>query len=320
MWEIDGKSVLVTGGAGTIGSHVVDALLAEGADLVRVYDNLSTGNTANLEEAERSGRLEIVRADIRDREDLDHAMRGIDYVFHQASILLLEGVSRPLKSLEVNVLGTYHVLEAAVRHGVKKLVAASSASVFGDPQYLPVDEAHPFNNVTLYGATKVACEQLYASFHHYHRLPYVALRYYNVYGPRQGRHGAYTQVIPRWFDQMEAGEPLTIFGDGSQSMDLIFVRDIARANLLALKSDVTADYFNIGSGVETSVKELAARLLALTGYEKGVVHIPHDVNLVRRRRCSTSKAARLLGFVSGTSVDEGLSAYLDWRKRMRERR
>ncbi|MBI4240683.1 MAG: SDR family NAD(P)-dependent oxidoreductase [Candidatus Rokubacteria bacterium] len=320
MWEIAGKSVLVTGGAGTIGSHVVDALLAEGAALVRVYDNLSTGNLANLDEAERSGRLEVVRADIRDREDLDQAMRGMDYVFHQASILLLEGVSRPLKSLEVNILGTYHLLEAAVRHKVKKLVAASSASVFGDPAYLPVDEAHPFNNVTLYGATKVACEQLYANFHHYHGMPYVALRYYNVYGPRQGRHGAYTQVIPRWFDQMETGEPLTIFGDGSQSMDLIFVGEIARANLLALKSDVTADCFNIGSGVETSVKELAGRLLALTGYEKGIVHIPHDVNLVRRRRCSTAKAEHLLGFVSGTSVDEGLSAYLDWRKRMRERR
>ena len=320
MWEVAGSSVLVTGGAGTIGSHVVDALLAEGAALVRVYDNLSTGSLANLEEAARTGPLEIVRGDLRDREDLDHAMRGMDYVFHQASVLLLEGVTRPLKSLEVNILGTYFVLEAAVRHGIKKLVAASSASVFGDPQYLPVDEAHPFNNVTLYGATKVACEQLYANFHHYHGLPYVALRYYNVYGPRQGRHGAYTQVIPRWFDQMEAGQPLSIFGEGAQSMDLIYVRDIAQANLLGLKSDVVADCFNIGSGVETTVKELAGRILALTGYDKGVVHIPHDVNLVRRRRCSTAKAERLLGFVSATSVDEGLSAYSEWRKRNRDSR
>lgn len=320
MHVITGSRVLVTGGAGNIGSHIVDAVTQEGAALVRVLDNLSTGNLDNLEEALASGRVELIRADIRDREDVDAAIQGMDYVFHEASILLLEGIARPRKSLEVNILGTYNVLEAAANHGVKKLVVASSASVFGDPRRLPVDESHPFDNVTMYGATKVACEQLCSSFHHYRKLPFVAFRYYNVYGPRQGSHGAYTQVIPRWFAQIETGEPLTVFGDGSQTMDLIFVKDIARASLLGLRGEVSNEFFNLGTGKETSVKELAETVISVSGYSAGIRYIPHDVNLVRRRRCDTTKTERLLGFKAETSVREGIAEYFKWWQERRQRR
>ena len=320
MHVIAGSRVLVTGGAGNIGSHIVDALIQGEAVIVRVLDNFSTGNLDNLEEALPSGRIELVRADIRDREDVEAAVQGMDYVFHEASILLLEGIARPRKSLEVNILGTYNVLEAAADRGVKKMVIASSASVFGDPRRLPVDESHPFDNVTLYGATKVACEQLCASFHHYRKLPFVAFRYYNVYGPRQGSHGAYTQVIPRWFAQIEAGEPLTIFGDGSQTMDLIFVKDIARANILGLQSDVTNDFFNLGTGIETSVKELAETVISVSGHSAGIRYIPRDVNLVRRRRCDTTKSERMLGFKAETSVRDGIAEYFKWWQASRQRR
>ncbi len=317
MLQIQGSTVLVTGGAGTIGSHVVDALVVERPRKIIVLDNFSEGRRENLEEAlaQDSVAIEIAAADIRNREDLDHLFEGVDFVFHEASVLLLESMAKPQKAIDVNIQGTFNVFQACVKHKIKKIVWASSASVFGDPLRLPVDEDHPFNNVTFYGATKVACEQFASSFHHQYKMKQVGLRYYNVYGPRQGIKGAYAQILPRWLDKIEKGLPLVIFADGSQSMDLIYVRDIARANVLALKSDVDNDFFNIGSGIETTVKELAMIVMEVAGHNQPPIYEPHDVNLVKRRRCSTIKAERMIGFKSEVTVRKGVEEYLEWRMR-----
>ena len=315
MYAIKGSTVLVTGGAGTIGSHIVDELLLEAAGKVIVFDNFSEGKKENLEPALSQNNTEIliVESDIRNREDLNLICKGVDYVFHEASILLLESAVEPQKAIDVNVQGTFNLFQACLKNGVKKIVWASSASVFGDPLQLPVDENHPFNNVTFYGATKVACEQFAKSMYHQHGMKQVGLRYYNVYGPRQGIKGAYAQILPRWFDQIERSQPITIYSDGSQSMDLIFVEDIARANLLALKSEVDDDFFNVGTGVETTVKELAEIILDVTGFDQPPVFEPHDVNLVKRRQCSTVKAQKLIGFTSKIDVREGIRKYAEWR-------
>ena len=314
---IKGSTVLVTGGAGTIGSHIVDELLIEEPEKIIVFDNFSEGKKDNLEVAlsQNNTQISIIESDIRNREDLDLICKDVDYVFHEASILLLESTVEPQKAIDVNVQGTFNLFQACIKNGVKKIVWASSASVFGDPLELPVDENHPFNNVTFYGATKVACEQFAKSLYHQHGMRQIGLRYYNVYGPRQGIKGAYAQILPRWFDQIEKLQPITIYSDGSQSMDLIFVKDIARANVLALKSEVDDDFFSIGSGVETTVKELAEIILDVTGFNKPPIFEPHDVNLVKRRRCSTVKAQKLLGFTSMVDVREGVRKYAEWRTR-----
>ncbi len=316
MYDLKNSVVLVTGGAGTIGSHVVDAIITEGARKVIVYDNMAEGHHANLQEAMRQTKTELkfVSADIRSREDLDEAMEGVDYVFHEASVLLLESMKKPQKAIDVNIQGTFNVFQAALKAGVKKVVWASSASVFGEPLRLPVDEDHPFNNKTFYGATKVACEMIATSLNFTCGLKHVGLRYYNVYGPRQGIKGAYAQILPRWCDQINRGEPIVIYEDGSQSMDMIFVKDIAEANICALKSNCTNDFFNIGSGVETTVKQLAHILLEITGTSTSPIYKPHDINLVKRRRCSTKQAQEKIGFVVKTSVREGVKQYWQWRQ------
>lgn len=315
MDDLKNATILVTGGAGTIGSHVVDAAIAEGVRKVIVYDNFSEGSERNLREAlaQESAEISVVRGDVRSREDLDEAMQGVDYVFHQASVLLLESARKPQKAIDVNIQGTFNVFQASLKAGVKKVVWASSASVFGEPLRLPVDEDHPFNNKTFYGATKAACEHMAVSLNFTAGLRHVGLRYYNVYGPRQGIKGAYAQVIPRWCERIEAGQPITIYADGSQSMDLIFVKDIARANLCALKSACENDFFNIGTGVETTAKQLAEALLEVTNCRIPPVYEPHDVNLVKRRRCSTERARAKMGFAASVGVREGLKAYWEWR-------
>lgn len=316
MFDLKGSVVLVTGGAGTVGSHVVDAVIAEGAQKVIVYDNFSAGNVENLVPAQKQTKtkIQIVTGDIQHREDLDEALQGVDYVFHEASILLLESMKKPQKAIDVNIQGTFNVFQAALQAGVKKVVWASSASVFGEPLRLPVDEDHPFNNKTFYGATKIACEAIATSLNFSRGLKHVGLRYYNVYGPRQGIRGAYAQVIPRWFERIERGEPVVIYGDGTQSMDLIYVKDIARSNLCAMQSDCTNDFFNIGSGVETTVKQLAELIVEVTGGRVPITTEPHDVNLVKRRRCSTVRAKERIGFAAQTSVRAGLQEYLQWRQ------
>lgn len=309
--------VLVTGGAGTIGSHVVDAAIAEGARKVIVYDNFSAGNNENLKDAlsQKRTEIELRVADITHREDLEEVMRGVDYVFHEASVLLLESMKKPQKAIDVNIQGTFNVFQAALKAGVKKVVWASSASVFGDPLRLPVDEDHPFNNKTFYGATKIACEAIAMSLNFSQGLKHVGLRYYNVYGPRQGIRGAYAQILPRWCERIENGQPIVIFSDGSQSMDLIYVKDIAQANICAMKSDCANDFFNIGTGVETTVKQLAHVLLEITNCKLQPIYEPHDVNLVKRRECSPVRSREKMGFVAKTSLREGLMGYWQWRHR-----
>jgi len=314
MFKLEGSKVLVTGGAGHIGSHIVDAALAEGAARVLVYDNFAEGNSRNLQPALQSGRVEVLARDIRDYEDLEVAMKGVDFVFHAASIMLLEARTRPLKAIETNINGTFNVLQAAARCKVQKVVFSSTGSVYGEPLYLPMDENHAYNNETIYGATKIAGEQFCRNFHREHGLAFVALRYFNVYGPRQHTQGAYAQIVPRWYDLMSNRQPITIFGDGSQTMDMTFVQDVARANILAAKSPATADFFNVGTGTATSALQVFRHMKELLDYHLSPAFEERDVNLVKRRQCSIEKAERILGFKSEIAVKDGLQTYVEWRE------
>ena len=313
--KFQNATYLVTGGAGFIGSHIVDLLIKEGAKKVIVYDNFMRGKRENLEEAMKSGRVEIAEADIRDTEALDKAMKGVDYVFHEAALWLLECEEKPRLALDINTIGTFNVCEACVNAGVKRLIAASSSSVYGDGLYFPTDENHPFNNNLFYGATKVADEQLYRAFYKKYGLPYVAFRYLNVYGPRMDFRSAYIMVIMNFLNKIDKGEAPVIFGDGSATLDLIFVEDIARENLMALqREDITNDVFNGASGKETSLKELLDIIVKLTGTSIAPVYQPRDEKLVARRFGSAKKAKEILGFEAQTSVEEGMKKVIVWRK------
>ncbi len=316
MPSLKGSKVLVTGGAGHIGSHVVDAILAEGASRVVVYDNFAEGNLRNLEAALETDQVDVVTRDIRDYEDLEAAMNGCDFVFHTASIMLLEARALPRKAIETNITGTFNVLQAAAKHGVQKVVFSSTGSVYGEPLYLPMDENHPYNNETIYGATKIAGEQFCRNFQREHKLAFAALRYFNVYGTRQHIKGAYAQIVPRWYDLMTNGQPIRIFGDGSQTMDMTYVEDVSRANVLAAKADVTCDFFNVGTGTATSVRQVFDYLKELVAYDLQPTYQECDVNLVKRRQCSTEKAELVLGFKAQVSVPEGLEKYVEWREQI----
>jgi UDP-glucose 4-epimerase len=260
--------------------------------------------------------LTIVEGDIRDRACVTETMKGIDVVFHQAAIRITQCAEEPRLALEVLVDGTFNLLEAAVNAGVRKVVAASSASVLGLADSFPTTEQHhPYNNRTIYGASKAYNEGLLRSFAEMYGLKYVALRYFNVYGPRMDTHGAYTEVFIRWMERIANGQPPLIFGDGLQTMDFVNVLDIARANLLAAKSEVTDEVFNVASGTETSLKDLAGRLARIMGSSFVSEHGPErKVNPVPRRLADTSKAKRLLGFETQVSLDEGLRGLVEWWK------
>jgi nucleoside-diphosphate-sugar epimerase len=314
MNEIAGKRFFITGGAGFVGSTIADQLLAAGAAEIRIIDNFVRGTWSNVKPALASGRVKVTEGDIRDAELVDALTDGVDYVFHQAALRITRCAEAPREAVEVLMTGTLNVLEAAVRHKVKKIVAASSASVYGEPSYLPMDEAHPFNNRTLYGGGKIANEQMYRAYYTTYGLPYVALRYFNVYGPRMDLTGVYTEVLIRWLEAIEAGKPPLIFGDGEQSMDFVYIEDVARANVLALESDVTDEVFNVGTGVQTTLKQLCAALLKLTGSPLKPEHRPaRAVANVSRRRSSTEKAEQMLAFRAGVSLEEGLRRLIEWR-------
>jgi UDP-glucose 4-epimerase len=315
-FSLKGSTVLVTGGAGHIGSHVVDGVLAEGADKVIIYDNFAEGKLHNLDQAMAAGRVQLVTRDLRDYDDLEAATMGCDFVFHTASIMLLEARERPQKAIEVNIGGTFNVLKAAVKAGVQKVIFSSSGSVYGEPLYVPMDEDHPYNNETMYGATKIACEHFLRNFYRDHKLKFVGLRYFNVYGTRQHIKGAYAQIVPRWYDMMTNGESVTIFGDGEQTMDMTYVSDVARANILAAKSDAGHDFLNVGTGESTSVNQVFGILKDLAGYSLTPTYKPVDVNLVKRRQCSPVKAEQTIGFRSTVTVPEGLRLYVEWRKQV----
>src|SRR5215467_11621025 len=305
---------LVTGGAGTIGSTIVDQLAAAGADEIVVVDNFVRGRPENLAAALRTGKVRVVDGDIRDRDLIRSLMPGIDVVFHQAAIRITQCATEPRLALEVLVNGTYEIVEAAADAGVRKIVAASSASVYGLADEFPTGERHhPYDNDTLYGAAKTFNEGLLRSFHAMRDLDYVALRYFNVYGPRMDIYGLYTEVLIRWMERIEAGEPPLILGDGQQTMDFVFTEDIARANVLAAGGDVTGEVFNIGSGTETSLRELAAMLLHVMGSDLEPEFGPaRSVNGVTRRLADVSAAAGRLGWKAEVGLEEGLTRLVSW--------
>jgi UDP-glucose 4-epimerase len=308
------KRVLVTGGAGLVGSHIIDQLIAEQPAEIIAYDNFVRGRRANLAWALANGPVRIVEGDIRDVALLRETMAGVDILFHQAAIRITQCAEEPRLALEVLVDGTFNVLEAAVAAKVEKVVAASSASVYGLAETFPTDERHhPYNNRTLYGAAKTFNEGLLRSFHDMYGLDYVALRYFNVYGPRMDVYGAYTEVLIRWMERIEAGKPPLIFGDGTQTMDFVFIEDIARANLLAANAAVTDAVFNVASGTETSLTGLAQALAAVMDSPLQPEYGPErKVNPVSRRLAGTQDAEEQLGFRAQVSLEEGLRRLVTW--------
>ncbi len=320
MRALTGARVLVTGGAGTIGSTVVDQCLEAGADRVVVLDNLVRGRRANLDDAGATGRLEVVVGDIRDRDLVHDLCRGQDFVFHQAAIRITQCAEEPRLALEVLVDGTFNVVEAAAAARVDKLVAASSASVYGLAESFPTDERHHHhNNDTFYGAAKSFNEGMLRSFRAMSGLDFVALRYFNVYGPRMDVHGLYTEVLVRWMERIADGLPPLIFGDGLQTMDFVHARDVARANVLAAVSDVPEGVYNVAGGQETSLLGLAEALLRAMDSDLAVEHGPaRAVNGVERRVADVTAARDDLGFVAQIGLDDGLRELVDWWRPLRE--
>lgn len=320
MTDLTGAHVLVTGGAGTIGSTLVDHLVDAGATRIDVLDNLDRGWVGNLEQALASGRVNLVEGDIRDRDLVHDLTRGKDVVFHQAAIRITQCAEVPRLALEVLVDGTFNVVEAAADAGVSKLVTASSASVYGMAEEFPTGERHHHhNNDTFYGAAKSFNEGMVRSFRAMRGLDYVALRYFNVYGPRMDVHGLYTEVLVRWMERIVDGKPPLIFGDGRQTMDFVFTRDIARANVLAATSSVVDGHYNVASGQETSLLGLADALLRVMGSDLSVEHGPERaVNGVVRRLADTSAARRDLGFEATVGLEDGLRELVEWWRPLRE--
>ncbi|MEX0727951.1 MAG: NAD-dependent epimerase/dehydratase family protein [Planctomycetaceae bacterium] len=315
--QLTNKTILVTGGCGLIGSTIIDQLLREfDPRRIIVLDNLVRGTTINLEAALSSGRVELVTTDIRDMDAIRPHFDGVDAVFHQAAIRITQCAEQPRECLEVLVNGTFNVLTACVEAGVNKIVAASSASIYGMADRFPTaEDDHPYNNRTWYGAAKIANEGMLRSFAEMHQLNYIALRYFNVYGPRMDVFGKYTEVLIRWLDCLDRNESPKIFGDGKQTMDFVFSEDVARANLAAMTSDITDDVFNVASGTETSLYELLQTLLKVAGREDlQPVFLPErTVNPVPRRWADITKAERTLGFRTQVGLEEGLRRLIDWR-------
>ena len=314
MNTLDGSRILVIGGAGFLGSHIVDQLTATPAREIVVLDNFVRGSRANLADASRDPRVRIVEGSITDRPLLDELMSGTDYVVHLAALWLYECVNEPRSAVEVNVVGTYNVVEAAQRAGVRKVVYSSSASVYGNALFTPMTEDHPFNNRTMYGATKIAGEQFFRAIHEQHGLDYVALRYMNIYGPRMDDRGTYVSVIVKVLDRIASGERPVIFGDGSQAYDFVYVEDVARANVLSLTSDATDECINVGIGVRTSIRELVDSPLRITGSSLEPEYRPQEQMFVTHRVGSTDKAERLLGFRAVVPLDEGLERVVAWHR------
>ena len=318
MNDLNGARILITGGAGFVGSHIADQLIAhERVREVVLLDNMLRGSRRNLETAVASGRARLVEGDIRDRALLDRLFAGTDFCFHMAALRITRCAENPREALEVMYDGTFNVVDACVRHGIKKLVAASSASVYGTASSFPTaEDQHPYNNRTLYGAAKLANELLYRAFNDLHGLRYAAMRYFNVYGPRMDREGKYTEVLIRWYDRIKRGEAPIIFGPGDQTMDFVYVEDVARANILAMKADASDEVFNVACGVETSLLQLCEALLRAMGAKQKPTHVPLPAERksveVLRRLADTRKAESLLGFRAGVGLDEGLRRLVRW--------
>jgi UDP-glucose 4-epimerase len=310
-----GTTCLVTGGAGFIGSHIVELLIEAGAAEVRVIDNMVRGRRANLARALASNRVRLVEGDIRDAAQMKALVEGCDTVFHQAALRITQCAQEPRAAFDVMVAATYDLVEACLSAGIRKMVAASTASVYGMADHFPTTEdQHPYNNRTLYGAAKVFNEGLLRAFNDMHGLDYVALRYFNAYGPRMDIHGRYTEVLVRWMERLARGEPPIIFGDGLQTMDMVHVRDIARANILAAVAPASDVALNVASGTETSLLDLARLLARVMGHGQLVpVHQEaRSVNPVPKRLADVSKARELIGFTATHPLDEGIAELVGW--------
>lgn len=312
--NIIGSKIVVIGGAGFIGSHVVEELLKEDPKEIIVYDNFTRGTKENLKDVLQDKRVKIFEGDITYIDVLNDALKGADFVFHLAALWLLHCYEYPRAAFQVNIEGTFNVLEACLKNNIKKLVYSSSASVYGDALQIPMTEEHPYNNRTFYGATKIAGEHMCRAFHARYGLNYVGLRYMNAYGPRQDYKSVYTTVIMKVLDRLSQGLLPIVYGDGSQSYDFIYVRDVARANICALKSDATDSFYNVGAGIKTSIKELTELLLELSGSDLQIQYEPQGQTFVTNRIGSTEKAEKELGFKAAIGLREGLRKVIEWRR------
>jgi len=319
--DLKGKKVLVTGGAGFIGSHIIDHLVDEGCGEIVAVDNLVRGRRDNLTLAAARGPVELIEGDIRDRALMESLVRGRDIVFHMAALRITHCAAEPALAIEVMIDATFDLLSQCVAHDVGKVVMASSASIYGMAEEFPTTERHhPYNNRTLYGAAKLFGEGLLRSFNDMNGLNYVALRFFNVYGPRMDIHGKYTEVLIRWLERIAQGQPPVIFGDGLQTMDFVHVRDVARAAVLAARSDVSDDVFNVGMGIESSLLDLAHATARAMGRPDLVpVHqAERAINPVPRRRASVDAARKMLGFEASIGLEDGIRDLVGWWKQIRE--
>jgi len=316
--KIKNNKFLVTGGAGFIGSHLVDMLLEKGAAEVRIIDNFVRGTRDNVKDALNDPRCKLIEGDIRNTEHVFGATENIDGVFHAASLCLGYCQDNPREGYDVNVTGTLNVLEACAKNKVGKLIFSSSSSVYGNAIYSPMDESHPFENKNIYGATKICGEALCRAYGNKYKLPYLSLRYMNVYGPKQDYLGTYVAVIMKVIDRLNQSLSPIIHGDGSQSFDFIYVKDICSANCLAMESELTDDYFNISSGKQTSVLDLCRKIIKLMNKNSDIKFIKSDTAiLVTNRIGSTEKAADKLGFTAKTSLDQGLLETIKWKTKIK---
>ena len=314
--NLEGKKLVVVGGAGLIGSHTVDLLINEDVKEILIYDNFVRGSEQNLENALKDPRVSIydVGGDIMHTDILQSAFEGADGVFHFAALWLLQCHDYPRSAFDVNVRGTFNIMEACVVKGVKRLVSSSSASVYGDAVREPMDEDHPYNNKNFYGATKIAGEALLRSFHHRYDLNYVGLRYMNVYGPRQDYHGAYIAVIMKMLDAIDRGESPTIMGDGSEAFDFVAVEDCGLANVRAMQAETTDQNYNVGTGIRTSLKELAEMIIEITACDRLINYAPRSqATLVKNRVGDPVKASKEINFTAQIDLRDGLQRLINWR-------
>jgi UDP-glucose 4-epimerase len=314
--ELRGTRILVIGGAGLVGSHLIDQLTETDVAEIIVYDNFFRGRRENLRNALNDPRVSIFPhgGDILQGDILERAMEGIDGVFHLAALWLLQCHEYPRAAFDVNIRGTFNVIEAAIKQGVKRVVYSSSASVYGDAVALPMTEDHPYNNETFYGATKIAGEHMFKALGHRYGLDWVGLRYMNVYGPRQDYKGAYIAVMMKILDRIDQGLPPVVYGDGSQQYDFIYVGDVARANILAMQAETTGRNYNVGRGIGTSIKELTETLLDLSGSDLPIEYLPAGQTFVTNRIGATEAAERDLGFRWEIDLDEGMRRLIEWRR------
>ena len=314
--ELNGKKLVLVGGAGLIGSHTTDLLIKEDVKEIIIYDNFVRGSEENLQNALKDPRVKIydIGGDIMQTDILQSAFEGADGVFHFAALWLLQCHDFPRSAFDVNVRGTFNIMEACVAKGVKRLVSSSSASVYGDAVREPMDEDHPYNNKNFYGATKIAGEAMMRAFHHRYDMDYVGLRYMNVYGPRQDYHGAYIAVIMKMLDAIDNGDSPTIMGDGSEAFDFVAVEDCGLANVCAMKADATDQNYNVGTGIRTSLKELAELIIDITGCEKEINYAPRSqATLVKNRVGCPKKASAEINFTANIDLRNGLERLIEWR-------